>query len=73
MTESKLKKYIDKPVKVYFRHNMKAESGVIQYRPNEPLSDYFLYQGSSGLTSFYVAINHKMIGHIREAESEGKE
>lgn len=72
MTESKLKKYVDKSVKVYFRHGLKPSIGIIQYKQNIPACDYVLYQGhnSSGSVDFYISLKPKMIGHIREVSSK---
>ena len=66
MTKSKLKKYVGKSVRVHFRHTMNSDDGIILYKPNEPLTDYFLYQPqySSPCSSFYVALSPKRIGHV---------
>lgn len=68
MNKSKIKKYVGKNVTVYFRHKHKHKTarGIIEYKPNEPLCDYFLYQPQCSGGSFmcYIALDPKMIGHI---------
>lgn len=66
MNKSKLKKYVGKKVKVYFRHTRRSDIGIVKYTPNEPICDYLLYQPqySGGATFYYRALNPKMIGHI---------
>lgn len=68
MNKSKLKKYVNKNVTVYFRHKLHPQSGKLVYRPNEPLGDYFLYQPQCSGGSFmcYLELRPKMIGHIEE-------
>lgn len=66
MNKSKIKKYVGKHVKVYFRYGHKPAIGDVVYRPKEPLCDYFLYQkqNSGSGTIYLVALEPKMIGHI---------
>ncbi len=73
MNKSKLKKYVGKNVTVHFRHKLRPKSGKIVYRPNEPLSDYFLYQSQylGGAVTYY-ALSPKMIGHIEEHTKEAE-
>lgn len=70
MNKSKLKKYVGKNVVVHFRYKLRTCSGIVEYRPNEPLCDYFLFQSqnSSGSCLYYSALEPKMIGHIEILE-----
>lgn len=72
MNKSKLKKYVNKNVTVHFRHKLKPASGKLVYRPNKPLSDYFLFQpqNSDSSTIWYLALDPKMIGHIEIREED---
>lgn len=65
MNKSKIKKYVGKEVKVYYRHTRRTSSGIVVYKP-DALCDFFLYQPqySGGATLYYSALRPKMIGHI---------
>lgn len=64
MTLSKLKKYVGKNVRVHFRHSRRTENGIIEYRPKDPICNYYLYQPQYFGASFYICLNPKRIGHI---------
>ena len=70
MTKSKLKKYIGKAVRVHFRYTKHAADGILIYRENAiPSCKYYLFQpqNSDHMSTYYVALEPKYIGHIEES------
>ena len=70
MTLSKLKKYVGKAVRVHFRYTKHTADGILIYRENAiPSCKYSLFQpqNSYHMSTYYVALEPKYIGHIEES------